>query len=196
MKQKLLDGYSQMREDIATAKDKHLRKLWIFIRDEMDNLPKDRFLDEVEYRILQSLEETYAITSAAARKLYGIKSERLQDGEIEELMYSKDGKTLRERLETHYDNAENRSNSTEYFRNRVVLIVDTETLTVSNTVIHGKLNKEATYAEVIGVGDCSEAAEEGDCEYWIAKDKMPIEELSELPPFHPDCECEVIYYFE
>lgn len=197
MKQKLLDGYSQMREDIATAKDKHLRKLWIFIRDEMDNLPKDRFLDEVEYRILQSLEETYAITSAAARKLYGIKSERLQDGEIEELTYSKDGKTLRERLETHYDNAENRSNSTEYFRNRVVLIVDTETLTVSNTVIHGKLNKEATYAEVIGVGDCSEAeAEEGDCEYWIAKGKMPIEELSELPPFHPDCECEVIYYFE
>ena len=195
MKQKLLDGYSQMREDIATAKDKHLRKLWIFIRDEMDNLPKDRFLDEVEYRILQSLEETYAITSAAARKLYGIKSERLQDGEIEELMYSKDGKTLRERLETHYDNAENRSNSTEYFRNRVVLIVDTETLTVSNTVIHGKLNKEATYAEVIGVGDCSEV-EEGDCEYWIAKGKMPIEELSELPPFHPDCECEVIYYFE
>ena len=194
MKQKLLDGYSQMREDIATAKDKHLRKLWIFIRDEMDNLPKDRFLDEVEYRILQSLEETYAITSAAARKLYGIKSERLQDGEIEELMYSKDGKTLRERLETHYDNAENRSNSTEYFRNRVVLIVDTETLTVSNTVIHGKLNKEATYAEVIGVGDCSEAEE--DCEYWIAKGKMPIEELSELPPFHPDCECEVIYYFE
>ena len=62
MKQKLLDGYSQMREDIATAKDKHLRKLWIFIRDEMDNLPKDRFLDEVEYRILQSLEETSAIT--------------------------------------------------------------------------------------------------------------------------------------
>ena len=195
MKQKLIDGYSQMREDIATAKDKHLRKLWIFIRDEMDNLPKDRFLDEVEYRILQSLEETYAITSAAARKLYGIKSERLQDGEIEELMYSKDGKTLRERLETHYDNAENRSNSTEYFRNRVVLIVDTETLTVSNAVIHGKLNKEATYAEVIGVGDCSEA-EEGDCEYWIAKGKMPIEELSELPPYHPDCECEVIYYFE
>ena len=139
MKQKLLDGYSQMREDIATAKDKHLRKLWIFIRDEMDNLPKDRFLDEVEYRILQSLEETYAITSAAARKLYGIKSERLQDGEIEELMYSKDGKTLRERLETHYDNAENRSNSTEYFRNRVVLIVDTETLTVSNAVNIGTL---------------------------------------------------------
>jgi hypothetical protein len=26
--------------------------------------------------------------------------------------------------------------------------------------------------------------------------KMPIEDLVELPPYHPNCECEVIYYFE
>ena len=195
MKQKLIDGYSQMRKDIKTSKDNHLRKLWIFIRDEMKNLPKDRFLDEVEYRILKSLEDTYSITSAATRKLYGIKSERLQDGEIEELTYSKDGKTLRERLEIHYDNAGSRSNITEYFRNRIVLIMDTETLTVSNSIIHSKLNKEATYAEVIGGANCWEE-NGGDCEYWIAKGKMPIQELSELPPYHPDCECEVIYYFE
>jgi hypothetical protein len=25
---------------------------------------------------------------------------------------------------------------------------------------------------------------------------MPIEELDELPPYHPDCECEVIYYID
>ena len=193
MKQKLLDGHSKMRKDIADAKDKHLKEIWIFIRDEMDNLPKDRFLDEVEYRILKSLEETYSITSAAARELYGIKSERLQDGEIEDLMYSADGKDLYDRLEEHYDKAIQREDVTEYFRNRVILIVDTETLTVSNAVLHSKVNRKAKFCEIFHPEDeCCD----GECEYWITKGKMPIEELSELPPFHPDCECEVIYYFE
>lgn len=194
MKQKLLDGHSKMRKDIADAKDKHLKEIWIFIRNEMDSLPKDRFLDEVEYRILKSLEETYSITSAAARKLYNIKTERLRDGEIEELMYSKDGKELYERLEEHYDNALKRDHPSEYFRNRVVLIMDTETLTVSNAVLHSKLNKKARFAEVVGGANCW-AENGGPCEYWISRGKMPIEEL-ELPPYHPDCECSVIYYFE
>lgn len=192
MKQKLLDGYSQMREDISKSKDKYLKDIWLYIRDNMKQLPKAVFLSNIENMILESLEETYSITSAAARKLYGIKAERLEDGEIEDLMYSKDGKDLYERLKEHYDNAIKRDNATEYFRNRTILIMDTETLTVSNSILHSKLNRRAKFAEVFHNDDCCD----GDCEYWVAKGKMPIEELDQLPPFHPDCECEVIYYFE
>ena len=35
-----------------------------------------------------------------------------------------------------------------------------------------------------------------ECEYWVLKGKMPIEELEELPPYHPDCDCQVIYYID
>ena len=195
MKQELLDGHSQMRKDIAKAKDKYLKDIWIYIRDNMEKIPKQDFLNHIQEMILESLEETYSITSAAARKLYNIKAERLKDGEIEELMYSKDGKELYERLEEHYDNAIERDNPSEYFRNRIILIMDTETLTVSNAVLHGKLNKKAKFAEVIGRAECWEE-NGGLCEYWISQGKIPIEELTELPPYHPDCECEVIYYFE
>ena len=195
MKQELLDGHSQMRKDIAKAKDKYLKDIWIYIRDNMEKVPKEDFLNHIQEMILESLEETYSITSAAARKLYNIKAERLKDGEIEELMYSKDGKELYERLEEHYDNAIERDNPSEYFRNRIILIMDTETLTVSNAVLHGKLNKKAQFVEVIGEADCWEE-NGGLCEYWISQGKIPIEELTELPPYHPDCECEVIYYFE
>ena len=193
MRQELLDGHSQMRKDIAKAKDKYLKDIWIYIRDNMEKIPKEDFLNHIQEMILESLEETYSITSAAARKLYNIKAERLKDGEIEELMYSKDGKELYERLEEHYDNAIKRDNPSDYFRNRIILIVDTETLTVSNAVLHGKLNKK--FAEVIGRAECWEE-NGGLCEYWISQGKIPIEELTELPPYHPDCECEVIYYFE
>ena len=193
MKQELLDGHSQMRKDIAKAKDKYLKDIWIYIRDNMEKVPKEDFLNHIQEMILESLEETYSITSAAARKLYNIKAERLKDGEIEELIYSKDGKELYRRLEEHYDNAVERDNPSEYFRNRIILIVDTETLTVSNAVLHGKLNKKAKYVEVIGEADCWEE-NGGLCEYWISQGKIPINELTELPPYHPDCECMVIYY--
>lgn len=195
MKQELLDGHSQMRKDIAKAKDKYLKDIWIYIRDNMEKVPKEDFLNHIQEMILESLEETYSITSAAARKLYNIKAERLKDGEIEELMYSKDGKELYERLEEHYNNSIERDNPSEYFRNRIILIMDTETLTVSNAVLHGKLNKKAQFVEVIGEADCWEE-NGGLCEYWISQGKIPIEELTELPPYHPDCECMVVYYFE
>jgi hypothetical protein len=48
---------------------------------------------------------------------------------------------------------------------------------------------------VLGSPDCSDE-DSGKCEYYVSKGKMPIEELDELPPYHPDCECEVIYYFD
>ena len=184
-----------MRKDIAKAKDKYLKDIWIYIRDNMEKVSKEDFLNHIQEMILESLEETYSITSAAACKLYNIKAERLKDGEIEELMYSKDRKELYERLEEHYDNAIERDNPSEYFRNRIILIMDTETLTVSNAVLHGKLNKKAKFAEVIGEADCWEE-NGGLCEYWISQGKIPIEELTELPPYHPDCECMVVYYFE
>ena len=72
--------------------------------------------------------------------------------------------------------------------------MDSETLYASNHVIHGKLKRRATHAEVINPNEVCWEHEE--CEYWLSKGKIPIEELKELPPYHPDCECEVIYYFE
>ena len=73
--------------------------------------------------------------------------------------------------------------------------MDTETLYASNHVIHGKLKKYATYVEVLGSPEC-ESEDGGMCEYYVSKGKIPIEELDELPPYHPDCECEVIYYID
>ena len=34
------------------------------------------------------------------------------------------------------------------------------------------------------------------CEEWIKMGKFPIKDLVERPPYHPNCECEVIYYIE
>lgn len=150
----------------------------------------------LEKLIFDSLTETYSITAAAVKKIYGIKfNETIDQETLEELTYSKDGKTLEERIHKHYDEAVKRDNPTLYFYNRIVLIMDTETLYASNHVIHGKLKRYATHIEVVNANE-DFCLEHESCEYWVSKGKMPIEELDELPPYHPDCECEVIYYID
>ena len=189
-----------MRQDISKAEDEYLEKIFIYIKE---YFTKDKslwnweeFYFGLEQLIFASLEETYSITAAAVKSIYGIQfKDKIDQDTLKELTYSKDGKTLEERLKEHWDNAIKRDNPALYFYNRVVLIMDTETLYASNHVIHGKLKRYATHVEIAGSPEC-DSEDGGMCEYYISKGKIPIEELDELPPYHPDCECEVIYYID
>ena len=199
-KRLILSQYDEMRKEINNSKDQHLEGLFKYIRSYF-RLPKEKwnkelFLADLEDAIYESLTETYAITAKAVEKIYNIIfTDKIDDDTLKDLTYSADGKTLRDRLNNHYDNAIKRDDPTTYFYNRIVVIMDTETLYSSNHVIHGKLKRKATYAEVININDdCCEQHPE--CEHWLKQGKIPIEELKELPPYHPDCECEVIYYFD
>ena len=200
-KRNILSQYDEMRKEINKSKDQYLEILFKNIRSYFENpedtRDKEEFIADLEDIIYDSLTKTYAITAKAVEKIYDITfTEKIDDDTLRKLTYSADGKTLNDRLNIHYDNAINRNDSpTIYLRNRIALIMDTETLYSSNHVIHGKLKRKAKYVEVININeDCCE--EHPECEYWLKQGKIPIEELTELPPYHPDCECEVIYYFE
>ena len=189
-----------MRQDISESKDKYLEDIFKYIKAYF-SLNKslwnwETFYQGLEDLIFNSLTETYSITIMAVKSIYGIQfKDKIDQDTLEDLIYSKDGKTLEERMKTHWDNAINRDNPIPYFYNRTVLVMDTETLYASNHVIHGKLKKYATHVEVIGSPEC-DSEDDGMCEYYVSKGKIPIEELDELPPYHPDCECEVIYYID
>ena len=196
----ILTEYDKMRQSISESKDKYLEDMFKYIKTYF-SLDKsvwdwDTFYKGLEDLIFNSLTETYSITAAAIKSIYRIQfKETIDRDTLKELTYSKDGKTLEERMKNHWDNAINRDNPALYFYNRTVLVMDTETLYASNHVIHGKLKKYATYIEVVGSPECDNE-DGGMCEYYVSKGKMPIEELDELPPYHPDCECEVIYYID
>ena len=199
-KQKILSQYDQMRKDIAESKEQYLEALFKAIRSHF-KLPKEKqnkesFIVILEDIIYVSLAKTYSITASAAKAIYNITfTDKIDDETLKNLTYSSDGKTLSDRLSDHYDKAIERNDPTTYFYNRIVLIMDTETLYASNHVIHGKLKRKAKYVEVFGSPECEEE-DEGLCHHYVSKGKMPIEDLEDLPPYHPDCECEVIYYIE
>ena len=199
-KRLILSQYDEMRKKINNSKDQYLEVIFKYIRfyfkQPKDTWNKELFIAGLEDIIYESLTKTYAITAKAVEKIYNIIfTDKIDDDTLRSLTYSADGKTLNERLGIHYDNAIGRNDPTTYFYNRIVLIMDTETLYATNHVIHGKLKRKATYVEVININDdCCE--QHPDCEHWLKQGKVPIEELKELPPYHPDCECEVIYYFD
>ena len=198
-KRKILSQYDEMRKDISNSKDQHLEGLFKLIKTHFkrpkEQWDKEVFLAGIEDLIFASLEETYSITASAAKEIYNITfTDKIDNDTLEQLTYSADGKTLMDRLDAHYDNAVEHDDPTMYFYNRIVVIMDSETLYASNHVIHGKLKRRATHAEVINPNETCYEHEE--CEYWFNKGKMPIEELEEIPPYHPACECEVIYYIE
>ena len=190
-----------MRQSIKSAENEYLEKMYQYVKNYFSNTLKEEwswknFSPQLENLVYDSLIETYSITIKACKKIYNMDFTEIIDKDtIKDLTYSKDGKTLSERLHNHYDNAVKRINPIDYFYNRLVLIMDTETLYASNHVIHGKLKKYATHVEIIGISECSDE-DGGLCEYYVSKGKMPIEELDELPPYHPDCDCEIIYYIE
>ena len=199
-KRQILNGYRQMRQDIEKNKDRHLVHIHSLIKKYFKDTQKEKWsfkhfitTTEIEDEIFESLEQTYSITVKAIEVLYGIKPNLKDRIEVADLMYSADGKTLYERLQIHFETACRKDNPFEYLFNRCVLIMDTETSCVSNGLIHGKVSKHASHVEVIGGADCDNHPE---CEFWISKGKMPVEDLEELPPYHPECGCDVIYYIE
>lgn len=201
-KNEIINGYRQMRQDINKQKDEYLAMIYIVIKKYFNEVPKEKWdfehflrVSGISNIIFESLEKTFVIVSEAVEKLYNIKPDPSEKIDVAGLMYSADNKTLYDRLKEHFNNAVKRDESATYMFNRCVLILDTETSCVSNGLIHGRVNKHAKYAEILEGADCM-GEPESPCEYWIVKGKMPIEELEELPPYHPDCDCEVIYYVE
>ena len=198
MNQKLLEGYFVMRNSISEKSEETLEKISKLINKHLKDYSRSKFIDEMYQLMLELLSEVYSVTSSTIRELYeGIDIDRLTDEEIVGLTYNADGKELRDRIEEHYDNVMKRAKNDRknYLLHRMMLIVNTESLTVSNGILHKKLAKHAAYVEIINKDDdvCWEHEE---CEYWLKKGKIPVDKLTKLPPYHPDCECMAIYYLE
>ena len=117
------------------------------------------------------------------RKIYNIKIDKIN---IKDLPYQEDGKTLDERID--YWKA-------KYFdefvllRNSLFKILDTEVNVLYNKILQNKVAKYADYVEVINSDSCCE-----DCYNTYENKLFAVEKLKILPPFHPGCNCYIVFY--
>ena len=135
--------------------------------------------EKITNNIYDALTNVMSLTLAETRKMYKSFDESRQI-ELEYLLYSKDGKTLEQRIH----NWIGEKNIMNLFYH-LCLILDTETYQLIHQTIRKKVNIE--YVEIIGDAGCDRCAEYCDGEVY------PMDEM-ELPPYHPGCLCEAIMY--
>ena len=141
--------------------------------------------------VWESLEETYSLSSKMVKEIYDLSSQKI---DLKNLTYDGDGQTLDERLTKYFSEIldyllEHKEKSDwdlvkRNLRVRLLLILDTETQTVKTKVINRKVEAHCEFGEVLP-GECCPGS----------GGIYPVDEL-DLPPFHPNCECEVVYYEE
>ena len=106
--------------------------------------------------------------------------------ELEKLLYHKDGLTLNQRINNWFKEEENEQILAYHMR----LILRTETEQIIPRIIQTKLTRNKIRVEILeGGGECST----GICAEYADGEAYPEDEI-ELPPYHPDCECQAIFY--
>lgn len=192
--------HKRWTKTINEAKDKMASKILAQCNKSIRAMKQDPTIIEKEFStmtkivrnyIWESLEETYSLSSKMVKEIYDLSSQKI---DLKNLTYDGDGQTLDERLTKYFSEIldyllEHKEKSDwdlvkRNLRVRLLLILDTETQTVKTKVINRKVEAHCEFGEVLP-GECCPGS----------GGIYPVDEL-DLPPFHPNCQCEVIYYEE
>lgn len=112
---------------------------------------------------------------------YGIKTKRLTEKELEKLFYTKDGKSLDDRISEYVKQDQ------VTFTYSIYRLFRTEAVVTTNNILFHKLKSHFDYIMIENVY-CCELCMDLNPRFsgWT-----PIEEIDEndLPPYHPECKC-------
>ena len=141
---------------------------------------------QVKETILDSLTDTMSYILKEIETLYPNSYDKNAKIKLEKLLYNKDGLTLNQRINNWFKEEENEQNLAYHMR----LILRTETEQIIPRIIQTKLTRNTVYVEILeGGGECST----GICSEYVDEQAYPEDEV-ELPPYHPDCGCQAIFY--
>ena len=170
----------KIRDKYAEQLIKIHNKYWknIDINDEMIRLETFAKLSpELINEILKCLEEVIALVLHIIQKLFDIKNNVILN--VDDLLYSEDGKTLIQRLYEYY--IVQKGQSAVY---NLIRLINTETEYVFSGVMQDKIDIDKYDAFLVdnddGTVDCDEGCPE-------PRTIFPINATK--PPYHPDCEC-------
>lgn len=137
--------------------------------------------------ILDSLIETKFLTERELKRIFP-KSYEIQNIEIQDILYKQDGLTLAERIDKWF----NQTDRKEELSSQMARILDTQTYHIVPMIVKEDLKRkdnEKVYVEIISNEDCHS----GICLDY-ADGEAHLEDDIDLPPYHPNCQCQAIWY--
>ena len=121
---------------------------------------------------------------AYIRDEYGVNVSPLSEEELNEMFYSKDGKTFVDRIDEYI-----KENDLITFTYKFYRFIRTETVVLSNNILFQKLKFKFKYVRVNLCNCCGGCGEViGILGSWTLCKNVDI---IDLPPFHPECHCTV-----
>lgn len=140
-------------------------------------------------KVEQVLHDCFAEIYVLVHKEVGTSLEEILDVDWNEVLYHKDGKTLQDRLDSHYEVYNNSPKTLEdrlVLSNKLARIVRAEAKHITNTAMFYAIKDKAKFLVVCGEDTGI------DCDCFANWGTFPVKDFDAttmLPPFHPDCEC-------
>lgn len=140
-------------------------------------------------KVEQILYDCFAEVYVLVQKEAGTATELILQVDWDEVLYHEDGKTLKERLDSHYgayNNSEKNLIDRLILSNKLARIVRAEIKHITNTSMFYAIKDKAKFLVVHGEDTGI------DCECFEKWGTFPVEDFDAttmLPPFHPECEC-------
>jgi hypothetical protein len=143
--------------------------------------PTSELEKSVVDKVYECLEFAVSLGIQALRDCFSVESK--SEVVIEALTYSKDGLTVKDRI-LSYLHSENK-----YTIYHILLIMRNECWTVYNELLYNELKVYNIYCEITHANACCDV-----CADEYDGGIIHISQLTERPPFHPGCECEILYF--
>ena len=180
-------------EELFDYNSSYYEKIFILINQVDENTDFIELSIQISNIIYECLEKTYVFTTDKIKTIYEVNP---KVPTVEELLQVFDGLTINDRVKNHIDELKNHlpidiKSAKLKCQMRMILLVNNEAMTLYNRLFFEKLKEYATSGEILtAAGGCCDK-----CYDVIPHGVVSIELLEQnLPPYHPDCRCFVVYY--
>lgn len=206
MKANYIQLLKEAIEELFDYNSSYYEKIFILINQVDENTDFVELSIQISNIIYECLEKTYIFTTDKIKAIYEVNP---KVPTVEELLQVFDGLTINDRVKIHINELKNHlpvKNHIDELKNplpidiksaklkcqmRMILLVNNEAMTLYNRLFFEKLKEYATSGQIL-------TADDGCCDkcYDVAPHGVVSIELLEqnLPPYHPDCRCFVVYY--
>lgn len=167
---------------VPSAVEKAIKLYKAYQKSEQKQEDLEKYLEDLLDVITELMEKIFSYIQSYLRKEYDIEEENLSPEELIKSFYSADGKTIFDRIEEYAKEKDLTSFTYKFYR-----CCRSETAGLINRCIFNSLKDKFEYITVRLSNEC------GDCDAGILSGWVKTSEvnLSDLPPFHPDCYCSV-----
>ena len=159
----------------------------------------NEYSEKIQDLINECLERIYALIAKFVRTYYP--DVEFNEENVASLTWNEDGINLEERITSYIETSilemivllkedKDIAQIKRLLEFQIVRILDTEAFLVMNKILENKLRKVSKYFQILSDNCCD------GCENISEQGILPIHKLEKTPPYHPSCQCIIIYYTE